>query len=251
MPAQNLPHEDEERPLLPLAENREGPISGADGSILVQPLDDFSPPTYNSVGGGPPMVSCRVCQTMVDITGKRDQHVVKCHSCHEATPIRNAPAGRKYVRCPCHCLLICKNTSQRIACPRPNCKRVISLAPAQPPTTANTMPNPQGMCRVNCAHCQDNFMFNTLENALARCPHCRNVSAVGTEFTRRRGLMFGVLGLLILIIAIGVTAGTIHVSTAKGVLYLVYVGLFLGSLGLLVRAAHYLTMKISLVDNGV
>ncbi len=32
-----------------------------------------------------------------------------------------------------------------------------------------------GMCRVTCAHCHDTFLFNTLNNALARCPHCRYV----------------------------------------------------------------------------
>ena len=35
-------------------------------------------------------------QAMIDISGKKDQHVVKCNSCNEATPIRNAPPGRKY-----------------------------------------------------------------------------------------------------------------------------------------------------------
>ena len=99
-----------------------------------------------------------IFQALVDISGKREQHVVKCISCGEATPIRNAPPGRKYVRCPCNCLLICKNTSVRIACPRQNCRRVISLAPSGPPQAP--IPNVPGMCRVVCAHCHDNFLVS-------------------------------------------------------------------------------------------
>ncbi|XP_017303443.1 type 2 phosphatidylinositol 4,5-bisphosphate 4-phosphatase-like [Diaphorina citri] len=87
-------------------------------------------------------------------------------------PVKNAPAGKKYVRCPCNCLLICKSSSIRIACPRVNCKRIINLAPS--PITPPTNLSP-GMSRVICVHCSDAFMFNTLNNALARCPHCRKV----------------------------------------------------------------------------
>ena len=85
---------------------------GGPNPVVVVPIDDFAPPTYTSVSGGAPMVICRVCQNSIDISGKREQHVVKCGSCHEATPIRNAPHGRQYVRCPCNCLLICKNNSK-------------------------------------------------------------------------------------------------------------------------------------------
>ena len=97
-------------------------------------------------------------QNSIDITGKREQHVVKCSSCSEATPIRIAPPGRKYVRCPCNCLLICKNTSVRVACPRPNCKQVISLVPSGPPQVP--VPNVPGMCRVVCAYCHDTFLVS-------------------------------------------------------------------------------------------
>ena len=61
------------------------------------------------------------------------------------------------------------------------------------------------MCRVTCAHCHDTFLFNTLNNALARCPHCRKVSSVGPEFARTRSIIFLIFGLVVLGIAIGIT----------------------------------------------
>jgi len=213
------------------------------------------------------MVACRVCQEMIDMSGKRDQHVVKCLVCNEATPIRNAPPGRKYVRCPCNCLLICKNTSQRIACPRPNCKRVISLGPSATgrmpllrdgsssyPSSANgghpnatgAVPNTPGMCRVTCAHCHDNFLFNITQNALARCPHCKKISSVGGDFRRNRGLLHCILGFMMLAVAIGVTAGTM--SSQRAGLYILYIGLFVASILLLLRGVYYITMKTSHVE---
>lgn len=47
--------------------------------------DELPPPYQPASQNGAPMVTCRVCQAMIDISGKRDQHVVKCNQCLEAT----------------------------------------------------------------------------------------------------------------------------------------------------------------------
>lgn len=49
------------------------------------------------------------------------------------------------------------------------------------------------------------LQFNTLNNALARCPHCRKISSVGPDFARGRGIVFIIVGIITLIIAIAVT----------------------------------------------
>jgi len=210
-----------------------------DGSSTVSPIVPYEPPPhYNTLAGSMHLVSCKVCNT-IDISGKKDQHGVKCNSCNA---IRSAPPGRKYVRCPCNCLLICKSSSQRIACPRPNCTKIINLAPSPPVFVSKVT----GMCRVSCAHCHDTFLYNTLNNALARCPHCGKVSSVGPEFVRKRTIIFLIFGLVVLGIGIGVT-----VAGQKGGMYVFYVGAFLVSLLLLLRSLYYCSMKISLIEGPI
>lgn len=47
--------------------------------------DELPPPYQAATQGNNAMVTCRVCQAMIDVSGKREQHVVKCNICNEAT----------------------------------------------------------------------------------------------------------------------------------------------------------------------
>ena len=47
---------------------------GSSTTTTVSPIGpDELPPPYSTVSGGVPMVSCRVCGNMIDISGKKDQ----------------------------------------------------------------------------------------------------------------------------------------------------------------------------------
>ncbi|XP_065509129.1 type I phosphatidylinositol 4,5-bisphosphate 4-phosphatase-A-like isoform X2 [Caloenas nicobarica] len=118
----------ERSPLLPPEAGTGGSQGGGGGGAGLAE----APPPCSPLGGGGvareeqgagPAVACRVCQRPISVEGKGRQHVVKCGGCGEATPIRTAPAGKKYVRCPCNCLLVCGASAQRIACPRAYCGR--------------------------------------------------------------------------------------------------------------------------------
>jgi len=242
---------DERAPLLSNADSAAGENIPNGHTVVNVPPTNQDPPPYTPTDqpGGTPVISCRVCQAMINVEGKLHQHVVKCGACNEATPIRNAPPQKKYVRCPCNCLLICKASSMRIACPRANCKRIINLAPVNGIPSESIGPPVNNLeTRVTCGHCFQNFIFDPRMQALARCPHCRKISSVGTGLAVRRAWIFSLIGLCCLITGIGLTVGLYEQAKTQNAYYFLWAVAYVLAIGNLVRGLHYARMKVSTVN---
>ena len=49
------------------------------------PADELPPPYTPTPQGAIPVINCKVCQAVINVEGKQNQHVVKCNVCNEAT----------------------------------------------------------------------------------------------------------------------------------------------------------------------
>uniref|UniRef100_H3D0Y9 Phosphatidylinositol-4,5-bisphosphate 4-phosphatase n=1 Tax=Tetraodon nigroviridis TaxID=99883 RepID=H3D0Y9_TETNG len=213
--------------------------------VLAEP-----PPPYSPQGspdsGSPPVVNCRVCQSAISVEGKMHQHVVKCGICSEATPIKNPPVGKKYVRCPCNCLLICKVTSQRIACARPYCKRIINLGPVHISRESSEPQHQPVGIRVLCGHCSNVFLWKEIsDRTLARCPHCRKVSSIGRGYPRKRSLLCFLLFVVLVASTAGLMVGTWKPAQNSKGIYVSWVLLILLTLLTVARTIYWICLKIS------
>jgi len=252
--------------------NERLPLLGATGetpepvtSSIKQPQENQQTSSDNLINfstqnvDGRSYISCKVCGFQIDITDKTDTFVVKCLKCNEATPIKRAPAKKRYVRCSCNCLLICCETANRIVCPRANCKKIIDLPvkkrrieddlsgprlqqqshhPNSPPPSDTDL-----HAYVICASCSHRFIFNVLSNRLATCPQCRCTSSVGHGYANTRGFIFIVLFIVFVIIAISLSVKAKSDSSFLNIsLALV---LFIISIIFLARSLYYFSLKVS------
>ncbi|XP_065524638.1 type 2 phosphatidylinositol 4,5-bisphosphate 4-phosphatase isoform X2 [Lathamus discolor] len=212
------------------------------------------PPPYTAIASPDastvPVINCRVCQSLINLDGKLHQHVVKCTVCNEATPIKNPPSGKKYVRCQCNCLLICKDTSRKIGCPRPNCRRIITLGPVmlipeEQPAQPALPVQPDGT-RVVCGHCGNTFLWMELRfNTLAKCPHCKKISSVGSALPRRRCCAYITIGMICIFIGVGLTVGTQDFARRYHATYVSWAIAYLLGLICLIRACYWGAIKVS------
>ncbi|KAL4234658.1 phosphatidylinositol-4 [Mactra antiquata] len=215
--------------------------------VTVPPIgpDELPPPYTPSATGGALSINCKVCQAIVSIEGKQNQNVVKCQACNEATPIKAAPPGKKYVRCPCNCLLICRASAVKIACPRPNCKTIITLGGTG--YIANAETRSPFTNRVQCCFCNEIYLFAATRTPLARCSNCRRVSSVDESFARTRCILYLILGMVFLGAGIGVTVGTYEMASESGGIYTVWIGAFVMGLIFFIRACYFGMIRSSRV----
>ncbi|XP_055336588.1 uncharacterized protein LOC129587037 [Paramacrobiotus metropolitanus] len=181
-------------------------------------------------GSSVTVVICKVCNSKIPLVGYdlEEHYIVKCSQCKEATPIRPAPPGERYIRCVCNCLLICRDVATKVACPRLNCQRIITVrSGAANETTTATAP-PAGTCRITCVHCQQPFIFNSRSKSLTKCPYCYRISAIKSDYTTkemRYAFAMAVCYTLVTLIIIIVNAVLNERFEGEPALYIILLGL--------------------------
>uniref|UniRef100_A0A915I1P3 Phosphatidylinositol-4,5-bisphosphate 4-phosphatase n=1 Tax=Romanomermis culicivorax TaxID=13658 RepID=A0A915I1P3_ROMCU len=202
----------ERQPLLSPAETESTQIPSSE---QVAESTDVPIAEKNGTTGGL-TVNCRVCNEQINIEGKTAQHVVKCSNCNEATVIYctySSSSGRQKIR----------------------------------PMSVQLPINLQGFFEQNClsaAKLVPMLKFNTMNNSLAHCPHCKISSSVGPSYAKKRFCLYFCLAVIVLAGGIGLAIGTNETaSTTYPGLYALWAIFVLLSLLLFLRSFYFFRMK--------
>lgn len=121
-------------------------------------------------------ITCQICQSTIPLKSTFKARVVKCPRCQEGTPIKEPPPGKKYIRCPCNCLLVCSATAKAVLCPRDGCNRKTQLtAPTPAPRTDNKLSfrNSISDSQVLCPHCLFGLQIVAPRSRYIQCTQCK------------------------------------------------------------------------------
>ncbi|XP_065187080.1 type 2 phosphatidylinositol 4,5-bisphosphate 4-phosphatase-like [Sycon ciliatum] len=151
--------------------------------------------------GGSNRFECKVCGQWGMIPDDHGGRVAKCESCGEGTPIRNPAPGKQYVRCVCHCLLVCPIGVSYLRCPRKTCRRVVEVrldTPAQIEVNERFAVTSTERQREEILRCSDcgKFYDRAYHEIQSLCPHCFKVHRNEERSARRGCCCFLILAVL-------------------------------------------------------
>lgn len=207
--------------------------------VILTPTGNQSPAPY--------VINCRVCQLQNTYDPNQKASCISCRQCKEVTPIRSAPAGKKFVICPtCGQLFLAKLSATTATCARSTCKASIVLGPSGPVAAVQVKQAraSSGNARSNCAHC-DLLLDYSWASAIVTCPKCSRRSVVNRGRLWTWAATFFIAGLIFLGIGVGVTVSTFieAESSPTGGFYVVMYSPIIIGVVLIARAIIYAVMS--------
>ncbi|RXN22265.1 type 2 phosphatidylinositol 4,5-bisphosphate 4-phosphatase [Labeo rohita] len=102
---------------------------------------------------------------------------------------------------------------------------------------------------VKCTVCNEATWMELRFNTLAKCPHCKKISSVGSALPRRRCCAYITVGMICIFIGIGLTVGTQDFARRYHATYVSWAFAYLLGLICLVRACYWGAIKVSYPEN--
>ncbi|XP_023996664.1 type I phosphatidylinositol 4,5-bisphosphate 4-phosphatase-A [Salvelinus sp. IW2-2015] len=209
------------------------------------------PPPYSPLGspdiGSSPLISCRVCQSAINVEGKTHQHVVKCIICNEAT-VSRMQTQFYLLTTHTHTQHTHTHTTHTPHTDTQHTHTHTHHTLVRAAGSGSDSPEPQQLAgvRVVCGHCRNTFLWTDFsDRTLARCPHCRKVSSVGRRYPRRRGLWCFLLFLVFSGGTAGLVVGTCKPALLHRGIYASWVFLILLTVLSMCRMIYWGCLKIS------